>query len=213
MSSKTSKNIVKNTTKTITSCNNDIDELDKLDNMLDSIKESQNNTNKTINLCKTVLNKQPIIKNIKSDIQSKLIDETSDLYDIIELDNKPKNYGTRWSDEDKTQLIELLKQNQNQEINYNDIAIKLGRSEGGVKGEVKKMILTRYLNGEEADAIALDMNIQYKFIKILIKTYIENEIDADINNLEKENKLLKLKMENMELRKGIAKIINKNKFI
>jgi hypothetical protein len=213
MSSTTSKKIVKNTIKKSISCNNDIDELDELDNMLDSIKEYQNNSNKTINSCKTISNKQQIFKNIKSDIQSKLIDETSDLYDIIELDNKPKNYGTRWSDEDKIQLIELLKQNQNKEINYNDIAIKLGRSEGGVKGEVKKMILTRYLNGEEADVIALDMNIQYKFIKILIKTYIENEIDADINNLEKENKLLKLKMENMELRKGIAKMVNKNKFI
>ena len=212
MSSNTSKKIIKNTIKTPITCNNEIDELDELDIMLDSINEEQSGSTKTAKTLKTVssTNKQQIFKNTNSNIQSKLIDDTSDLYDTLDLDNKPKNYGARWSDEDKQQLIELLKQNQNQtkDINYCDIAIKLGRSEGGVKGEVKKMILTRYLNGEDADVIALDMNIQYKFIKILIKTYIENEIDTDINNLEKENKLLKLKMENMELRNSIVKMVS-----
>jgi hypothetical protein len=127
----------------------------------------------------------------------------------LELELLPKNYGNKWTDEDKKELISLLKQSANKEIDYTNIALKLGRSEGGVKGEIKKMIITRYLNGEEADLIAVDMNIQYKFIKILIKSYIENEIDTDINNLEKENKLLKLKMENMELRKNIFKLTNK----
>jgi hypothetical protein len=140
--------------------------------------------------------------------QQQLIDEVSDLYDNFESELMPKNYGNKWSDEDKQLLILLLKESTVKEIDYAGIALKLGRSEGGVKGEVKKMIVKRYLNGEEPDLIAIELNIQYKFIKILIKSYIDNEIEADIGNLEKENKFLKLKMENIELRKNMQKIIN-----
>lgn len=147
------------------------------------------------------------IKNGK--VQQQLIDETSDLYDNLENDLLPKNYGNKWSDEDKELLIELLKKSASKEIDYAEIGLKLGRSEGGVKGEVKKMIIKRYLNGEEADLIAIELNIQYKFVKILIKSYIDNEICNDIENLEKENKFLKLKMENMELRKNMQKLTNK----
>ena len=145
---------------------------------------------------------------IKHEKSQKIIDESSDLYDNLEVDLLPKNYGNKWSDEDKNKLIELLKISMGKEINYDDIALKLGRSCGGVKGEIKKMIIKRYLNGEEADLIAIDLNIQYKFVKILIKSYIDNEIENDIFNFEKENKFLKLKIENMELRKNMKKIIN-----
>jgi len=140
--------------------------------------------------------------------QQQLIDDTSDLYDNLESDLLPKNYGNKWSEEDKGNLIDFLKKSTAKEIDYADIALKLGRSEGGVKGEVKKMIIKRYLGGEEPDLIAIDLNIQYKFVKILIKSYIDNEIEMDISNLEKENKFLKLKMENMELRKNMQKTIN-----
>ena len=146
---------------------------------------------------------------IKHEKAQQLIDEASDLYDNLETDLLPKNFGNKWSDEDKIKLVELLKINTTKEIDYADIALKLGRSEGGVKGEVKKMIIKRYLNGEEPDLIAIELNIQYKFVKILIKSYVDNEIEADIGNLEKENKFLKLKMENMELRKNMQKIIAK----
>lgn len=153
------------------------------------------------------IQQKTFIKNEKA--QQQLIDETSDLYDNLENDLLPKNYGNKWSDEDKELLIELLKKSATKEIDYVEIALKLGRSEGGVKGEVKKMIIKRYLNGEEPDLIAIELNIQYKFVKILIKSYIDNEISNDIENLEKENKFLKLKMENMELRKNIQKLTNK----
>lgn len=210
MSSNTSKKVIKKTEKNVEIIKNiemvkksESDELDELETLLNS--EQSNSTVNSKNA-----NKQ-IFKSIKPEIQAKLIDDSSDLYDTIDYDNKPKNFGNKWSDEDKQQLVEMLKQNQEKEIDYNVIAIKLGRSEGGVKAEVKKIILTRYLNGEEPDLIALDLNVQYKFVKILIKTYIENEIDTDINNLEKENKLLKLKMENMELRKNILNLtLNKS---
>lgn len=166
----------------------------QLDSAIDDKKSKQQIQQKTF------------IKNEKA--QQQLIDETSDLYDNLENDLLPKNYGNKWSDEDKELLVELLKKSATKEIDYVEIALKLGRSEGGVKGEVKKMIIKRYLNGEEPDLIAIELNIQYKFVKILIKSYIDNEISNDIENLEKENKFLKLKIENMELRKNMQKLTN-----
>jgi hypothetical protein len=147
----------------------------------------------------------------KQEIQKKIYFKNgkSDTSDTLDNDFLPKNYGNKWSDEDKASLIDLLKKSTSKEIDYAGIALKLARSEGGVKGEVKKMILKRYLNGEEADLIALDLNVQYKFVKILIKSYIDNEITYDISNLEKENQFLKLKIENMELRKNMQKLTKK----
>lgn len=199
MSTKASINkIIKKTNKFIETNDNfdNLDDLDILSNMLDEQISTQSKSTTSNN------------KNIKyKQIEAKLIKNTSDIYDS--LDNIPKNYGNKWSDEDKTQLINFLKQNKNKEIDYLSIADKLGRSEGGVKGEVKKMIISRYLSGEDANIIALDLNVQYKFVKILIRSYIENEIDNDIISLEKENKFLRLKMENMELRKNIFNLTNK----
>jgi hypothetical protein len=175
------------------------------DKVEDKVKDNiQSNSTILININKPISNDG--IKFGKKQYQ--LIEETSDLYENLENELLPKNFGNKWSDEDKQNLMSLLKQSMSKEIDYTNIALKLGRSEGGVKGEIKKMIISRYFNGEEANLIAIDMNIQYKFIKILIKSYIENEIDTDIINLEKENKLLKLKMENMELRKNIYKLTN-----
>ena len=189
--------VIKKTIET----NDTLDELDTLSNMLDEQISNQTKSTNSFN------------KNIKSkQIEAKLIKNTSDIYDSLDNDtneNVPKNYGNKWSDEDKKQLIDFLKQNKNKEIDYLSIADKLGRSEGGVKGEVKKMIITRYLSGEEADIITLDLNVQYKFVKMLIRSYIDNEIDNDIVSLEKENKFLKLKMENMELRKNIFNLSKK----
>jgi hypothetical protein len=201
------------------------DELDELDelNELSNLLETHSNSSKistkgnefknfiqpkgiaSIKMNKPMSNDTIKLKKIKS----QLIEQTSDLYDNLENELLPKNFGNKWTDEDKNMLITLLKQSANNEIDYANIALKLARSEGGVKGEVKKMIITRYLNGEGAELIATDMNVQYKFVKILIKLYIENDIDTDINNLEKENKLLKLKMENMELRKNIYNLTKK----
>lgn len=170
-------------------------ELDELENLFNS-SDSLNNVNSKNNT-KQIFKKTNQIKT------------SNNLLNFVDELDKPKNYGNKWSEEDKTELIKLLNENKNKEIDYVFIANKLGRSEGGVKGEVKKMILSRYLNGEDAEKISIDMNVQYKFVKILIKTYLENEVDSDINNLEKENKLLKLKIENIALRKNIFELSKK----
>lgn len=202
MSAKASINKNIKVTKKIIETNDNLDELDTLSNMLD--EQISNQTKSTTSFNKHIKSKQ---------IEAKLIKNTSDIYDSLDNDtneNIPKNYGNKWSDEDKKQLIDFLKQNNNnKEIDYLLIADKLERSEGGVKGEVKKMIITRYLTGEEAEIIALDLNVQYKFVKMLIRSYIDKEIHNDIVSLEKENKFLKLKMENMELRKNIFNLSKK----
>ena len=65
------------------------------------------------------------------------------------------------------------------------------------------------MQGEDAEKISKELNIIYKNVKSIIKIYLDNNCDNEINTLEKENKLLKLKMENMELRKNIFKLTNK----
>jgi hypothetical protein len=142
-------------------------------------------------------------------VDSKESKESKELTEL-ELENElemiqkqkdyPKNYGNRWTPSDKALLLELLGSNTLDPVDFNLIGQKLGRTEGGVKGEVKKMILEKYFGGDDVETISKFINLKYKFVKMTILSYIENEIDKDIGNLEKENKLLKLKLENKELR-------------
>ena len=50
------------------------------------------------------------------------------------------------------------------------------------------------------------LNIIYKNVKSIIKIYLDNNCDNEINILEKENKLLKLKIENFKLRSELKEI-------
>ena len=81
----------------------------------------------------------------------------------------------------------------------------MGRSEGVIKGEIKKIIVEYYLKVDDSENISNLLNIQHKNIKSLIKLYIDKDVDNDINMLEKENKLLKLKIDNIKLRKKLKK--------
>jgi hypothetical protein len=130
------------------------------------------------------------------------------------VDNKsntlPIKYGTKWSDDDKKYLIKMLKKSPVLLLDSNDnneyldkIAIKLNRSIGGIRGEIKKMIIDRYIKGCNEILISEELNIVYKSIKSIIKIYLEKECDNEIYLLEKENKLLKLKIENIKLRKEL----------
>ncbi len=121
----------------------------------------------------------------------------------------PENFGNKWTDQDKMILIDMLKQISNRDLDMNicKIANKLKRTEGGVKGEIKKIIMDRYLQGESAEDIANTLNILYRNVKSIIKIYLDKDADNEINNLSKENKLLKLKIENIELRKHLKNLV------
>jgi hypothetical protein len=147
-------------------------------------------------------NKKKYISSSESDTNSESL---SDLE--IELENKlPCNYGNKWTDSERKILINSLKTSEKivlDDVNknkINGIAKKLGRSDGGVIAEIKKIIYDKYTNGNSVEIISDDLNLVYKDVKSIIKIYLEKECENEIINFEKENKLLKLKIENIKLR-------------
>ena len=141
--------------------------------------------------------------------------------DLIDLEEElnykvqttlPKNYGNIWIDNDRKIIIELL-QKSNIIENFHDhsiiskIANKISRSEGGVRSEIKKIIFNKYINGKEINEISNELNISENDIKYIIKVYLQNDSDKYIKLLEKENKILNLKIENLKLRKELSKLV------
>ena len=60
----------------------------------------------------------------------------------------------------------------------------------------------------EPDTIAQELSISFMTIKSIIKNYLLKDTDSTINLLEKENKLLTLKIENIKLKKELEKLTN-----
>jgi len=137
----------------------------------------------------------------------------------------PINYGSKWTDKDRNELIKLLKNKKkenekNKIISYdNELELKkvlilemgnqLGRTEGGIISEVKKIIFNMYMNGDNAEKISDDLNLTFKAVKSIIKIFIDKECEQEIKTLEKENKLLRLKIDNYNLRKELINLVNK----
>jgi len=72
---------------------------------------------------------------------------------------------------------------------------------------IKKTIFDKYLNGHDPESISNEFNITFQSVKSIIKSFITKDSDITINLLEKENKLLKLKIENIKLKKEL-KLLN-----
>lgn len=127
----------------------------------------------------------------------------------------PKNYGNIWNENERDKIKKYLKKNKFDtsygmfdESNIFDIAKKLQRSEFGVKEEIKKMIFTDYMNGLNYEKISDKFNIPTNNIKLILKFYMEKNSKKIINQMENENKLLKLKVENMKLKKELEELNN-----
>ena len=138
-----------------------------------------------------------LIKELDKDLYN---NEILTCYEV--KNNLPSNYGNKWSEEEQKILIKLL--NEGNEIDK--IALQLNRTIGGVKGEIRKIVFNKYMQGEDAEKISKELNIIYKNVKSIIKIYLDNNCDNEINILEKENKLLKLKIENFKLRRELKEI-------
>lgn len=152
-------------------------------------------------------------KNHNNNLYIKLNDEN--YYDIHKKttdNNLPKNYGNKWSDEDRTILIKLLKESPKlslDDINnsiISNLAIKLGRTTGGIKGEIKKIVFNRYIQGISVDDISNELNLTYLNVKSMIRLHLDKDCDDEINLLEKENKLLQLKIDNIKLKNKLKNI-------
>ena len=91
-----------------------------------------------------------------------------------------------------------------------EISIKIERSEQGVKEEIKKMLFNEYIFGFSYEKLSVEYNIPIQNIKLLIKLYIEKNGKKIIGSIENENKLLKLQIENIKLRKELEQLNYKN---
>ncbi len=142
-----------------------------------------------------------------------------DEYDNLEkeLDKKinknyPKNYGSKWSDKDKLKLEKYLSSSKYQmfydsdDILINKLANKFGRTVGGIKAAIRRLVFEKYISGQDPESISKNFNIVYRDVKQIIKLHLERESDNEINILEKENKLLKLRIENIKLRDELKNI-------
>ena len=141
--------------------------------------------------------------NIIAELNSDLELHETDIF--IKDDSKkklPSNYGNKWTDDDRNKLLSYLKDGK--EIEF--IAHSLDRSEGGVRGEIKKIIFNKYLEGDDATKISKEMNIIYKNVKSIIKIHLERDCESEIAILEKENKLLELKIKNLKLRNELKEL-------
>ncbi len=191
------------------------DELDELDNSNDlSIDTSNDLSNDFSNNSSNDF----VISNSKSKLLEKELDSECEIKPL------PQNYGTKWSDEDKTKLLKLLhkynkENNDSKDKNiisdpksltiYNcigKIASKLKRSNGGVEAEIKKIIFEKYLEGNSPEKISSELNLVYKNVKYILKQKIDTEYDFQVRNLEKENKILRLKIDNIKLKKELESL-------
>lgn len=118
---------------------------------------------------------------------------------IIMQQQKPSNWGAKWTDEEKELLLKYLKKSYDIET----IAEKLNRSEGGVEAEIKKIIYEKHKDNMSAEDISNELNLTFKSVKHIIKVQTEKNLDKEINILEKENKLLQLQIENIRLKKEL----------
>lgn len=125
----------------------------------------------------------------------------------------PKNYGNTWTDKEREKILKYLKKNsfENYSVLFDesvifDIAHKLERTEYAVKEEIKKMIFNEFMNGSSNLIISKRFNIPEPNIKLLLKIFIEKNGKKTINSMEIENQLLKLKIENIKLKKELREI-------
>ena len=123
------------------------------------------------------------------------------------MENKPTKYGCKWTNEEREILIKHLSKDRNMDDIIKEISIKLERSEGGIRCEIRKHILTYYLEGEEIENIVETMNIPLDYAKTVVKKYLEKNAEEDMKLLERENSLLKLRIENARLQNELKQIL------
>ena len=123
--------------------------------------------------------------------------------------NKPKKFGAKWSDQERNILLNSISKDIDIDENITGISMKLERSEGGVRGEIRKMIISRYLIGDDNEMISDDMNLSILYVKMIIKNYLDKDAESDIIILKRENELLKLRLENAKLQNDLKNEINK----
>lgn len=134
------------------------------------------------------------------------------------LSSTPKNHGNLWSDDERNKILKLLKKHDFDkncgmfdETNITEIATKLERTSYAVKQEIKKMIYNDFIEGLSYDKISTNFNIPKSNIKLILKLYLEKKSKKITEQFNNENELLRLKIENIKLKKELQEIINFDK--
>ena len=151
-------------------------------------------------------------------------EELDDELELVKLDEElliksditnPKNHGKIWSENERKKIKKLLQNNiyKNNselfdELNILAISKTLERTEYAIKEEIKKMLFNDYINGIDYENLTKIYNIPESNIKIIIKLFIDKNSKKIIDQMENENKLLKLKVDNMKLKKEICELNN-----
>lgn len=118
--------------------------------------------------------------------------------------NKPVNYGAKWTEEERLLVIKYLKRSEEIET----IAEKLNRSIGGVDAEIQKIVYNKYKDGVSSEDISNELNLTFASVQSIIKNMTCKYADQEIAYLEKENKLILLKIENLKLQQELNKLTN-----
>jgi hypothetical protein len=144
-------------------------------------------------------------------VESEEIDQLEIELESNIMNGLPKNFGTKWLEEEILTVLAMLKKHKIKDLSESNktiirIANKLNRSIGGVFGIIKKTVSDKYINGADIEEIATELNLTFQTVKSIIKSYLIKDSDNIINLLEKENKLLKLKIENIKLKKELKEI-------
>lgn len=145
--------------------------------------------------------------------------EEIDTNEELALLQYPKNHGTIWSDEDiefimstlQTQSYDpcVMSSSQGETNNttiINNIATHTNRTPYAVREQIKKLIFKDFTNGMSNKAIGDKFNISEQGIKLMIKKYIGANGNKFIQTMEYENRILKLQVENLKLKKELTEL-------
>jgi hypothetical protein len=156
---------------------------------------------------------QPNESNESNQIKINDIDET---FDSDNIDSEisqliyPKNHGNYWTSQEREFIIKSLSSsiitNSSDffdEENIEKMSKQIERSEYAIKEEIKKMIFNEFIKGVEYNDIANKFNMPVQNVKLLCRNHIDKHGKRFIANIRMENKILKLQMENLKLKKEL----------
>lgn len=125
--------------------------------------------------------------------------------------NNPKNSGKIWTDKERTKILKILNKEDQIDNIFTDkiiytIAEKLERTSNSILSEIKKTIIKDFFNGNDINNISKKFNINEENINLIIKISSDDEINKQCLFFKKQNKLLRLKLENIKLRKELKEL-------
>ena len=118
-------------------------------------------------------NSKRLVFELEDESENNSEDELEREFELQVNKKIPINFGNKWTSENRNELIKLLKNRKKDKNEINnkisksfdnelelkkeyilEIANKLGRTEGGIISEIKKIIFNMYMNGCDSENIS-----------------------------------------------------------